>query len=204
MEIDPDEELRQALSTEADERGFDDVEAYVRWILRHREAVLNPPGDRLAGRIERVESEVKRLRKAIESGESPSVAESGESPSAAESGDPLSSGESEPGGTAWFDESRGEPTESSGEASDADFEFGGTESTADSGDDEVSEFAYSSDLEPPGEESTTESTEESASVETEAAEEEPEDGADDDEIADAIADIDLAEEDRPENDENNK
>ncbi|WEL16594.1 hypothetical protein SVXHr_0413 [Halorhabdus sp. SVX81] len=196
MDLDLDPDLGESLSAEAEQRGFATTEAYVHWLLEHRQSVLQPPGERIEARLEQLEGRIESLTLALEDAgvEQSSVATS-----------------SEP--AAWFDASRETDTwddTSSGAAADtatgtpgaeptpqepdadapddaADqtgFAFGDEADAEAATDESVSEFAYSDDLEPPGE-STAEAPEPTS---------EPEDGADDDEIADAIADIDIDEE----------
>ena len=167
MEIDLDSGTIDALAAEADERGFESPEAYVRWLLEHRESILRPPGEQLAARLERVEGELERLRRTLEDGfETEITVESGAG------GVPDAGSEGE-----WFDERRtsGEGTESGPD--DESFDV----PEEDAG---VSEFAYSADLEPPAEDAGTETS----------VEEEPENAADDDEIAEALADVELEDE----------
>ncbi|WP_181685923.1 hypothetical protein [Halorhabdus salina] len=208
MEIDLDGDLAGDLEAEAEERGFDSLEAYVRWLLEHREAVLRPPGDRLASRIDALEDEIEHLRGAIEAAGTPDAASIKAEDWIDESRDQTDwddDTETATGGGFEFSGGTGtesdeldapaeSPTTSGGDSVDesdhaASLDPQDEQSTSDELEESgISEFAYSDDLEPP-----PESDDEPA--EADDTSEEPEDGADDDEIADAIADIDLAEED---------
>ncbi|MFB6200610.1 MAG: hypothetical protein ABEI98_01220 [Halorhabdus sp.] len=167
MEIDLDPDLAEELAREANERGFDGPDAYAQWVLAHRQSVIQPPDERLQARLDRVESELERLRRTITEGfETEITVESG--PDVGDS----------PAAGAWFDEG-------GADAPDADGDDDVAESADTAG---VSEFAYSGDLEPPAED---------IDQETQPVEEAPEDAADDDEIAQALADVEL-EDDHPE------
>lgn len=179
MELDLEADLVAELAAEADQQGFDSPEAYARWLLAHRDAVLNPPEDQLLGHLERLEIEVDRMRAMIESDRS--------------QGD-----RDRTSGQAWFDTAAGvQSSPQADKANETSFQFGAGDATTDeTGEEGVNEFAYSSDLEPPDKVTETASPAE-ASAQTEATSGElADDGADDDEIADAIADVDLAEEDQ--------
>jgi hypothetical protein len=208
MEIDLDGDLAEELAAEAEERGFESPAAYARWVLQHREAVLDPPGEQLASRIDGLEDEIERLRGAIEAAGSPEAASVEAEGWIDESRDQTAwddDTETDEGG--GFDFSGGTDADSasletpaeSATTSESDLATeSGSAASPDSPDEQpepdeldesgVSEFAYSNDLEPPPET-------DDEPVEAGDASEEPEDGADDDEIADAIADIDLADED---------
>ena len=179
MDLDLDPDLRESLSAEADARGFATTEAYVRWLLEHRQAVLQPPGERVEARLERLANRVESLTRHL------SEAGLDRPQTGATSSEPAD----------WFDASRESDTWDADEeaatgadeaTAQAGFAFVGEDTEADDeADESVSEFAYSDDLEPPGD--APEEPTESAS--------EPDDGADDDEIADAIADVDIEAED---------
>lgn len=182
MDLDLDPDLRESLSAETDARGFATTEAYVRWLLEHRQAVLQPPGERVEARVERLAGRVESLTRAL-------AAEGLEQPrTSATSSEPADWFDASRESDAWDadgDEATG-ADEATAQAETAGFAFVGEDADADDeAAESVSEFAYSDDLEPPGE--TADESPEPAS--------EPEDGADDDEIADAIADIDIDEED---------
>ncbi|ERJ06113.1 hypothetical protein HLRTI_001876 [Halorhabdus tiamatea SARL4B] len=183
MDLDLDPDLAETLAEEADERGFKSAEAYARWLLEHRQAVLQPPGERVEARLDQLAGRVESLAAAL-------TDEALDQPrTSATSSDPSD----------WFDASREShawnPDQDETTLADEDtsqtepegFAFVGEDDVG-TEDDEVeasaSAFAYSDDLEPPGE-TADESPEPPA---------EPEDGADDDEIADAIADVDIEEE----------
>lgn len=167
MEIELDPDLAEALAAEADERGFDGTEAYARWLLEHREGVVQPPGERLQARLDRVEDELQRLRRTLEDGFETEIT--------VESGTDVTDG---PSGGVWFDERTSEDSDAGDAIDDV-----GREEQLDEGEEngDVSEFAYSDDLEPP------------ADVD-EHVEEELEDAADDDEIAEALANVELEDE----------
>jgi len=183
MELDLDPETVDSLAEEADERGFESPAAYVEWLLEHRESILRPPGERLQARIEDVEDELARLRRSFEEGVATEITvESG-------TGGTV---ESDAEG-AWFDEGR-----SSGTDQDKTSEFSEANPEESDEPDEggVSEFAYSTDLEPPAEDTSGEDTR-ATETEAEPVEDDPADAADDDEIAEALAEVDLDDEDRP-------
>lgn len=209
MEIDLDGELAADLAAEAEERGFDTSEAYVQWLLEHREAVLTQPGERLASRVESLQGEIERLRAAIESDRPAFDAEHG----------------------AGSDQTVQAERDAEDETGGGGFEFGEAESADADVESDATEFPYSSSLEPPAEPSdqsgqsaasgdegvtlsgtseesdsptaedvTGPETEASGPADAAAAESaESDEGADDDEIADAIADIDLPEGEQPDN-----
>ncbi|WP_158855528.1 hypothetical protein [Halorhabdus sp. CUG00001] len=205
MELDLDGDLAGDLTAEATERGFDSPEAYARWLLEHREAVLRPPGEQLASRIDALESEIERLRGAIEATGSLEDVSIEAEEWIDESRDQTAwDDDTETAEAGGFEFAGDTETESDGpdtpaESSPPSETEAGSATSLDSQDEQptpdtledtgVSEFAYSDDLEPP-----SESGDEPA--EADDAGEKAEGGADDDEIADAIADIDLAEEDK--------
>ncbi|WP_136689238.1 hypothetical protein [Halorhabdus amylolytica] len=174
MEIDLDPETVDALAAEADERGFESPEAYASWLLEHRESILRPPGEQLAARLERVEGQLQRLRRTLEDGFATEITvESGAG------GLPDASAEGE-----WFDENRASG-EGGKQASADEFGEGSADDIEDSAPaDSVSEFAYSDSLEPPAEDAPPEPP-----IEGESA-----DAADDDEIAEALAEVELEDE----------
>jgi len=203
MDLDLDPTVAESLSAEAERRGFETTEAYVRWLLEHRQSVLQPPGDRIEARLEQLEGRIESLTLALQEGNlehSPPSTPSSE-PSdwidASLETDTWDDTGTDVAGTERETDATGTaPTAREPDANaDADvpedaagdeggFAFGDQADDEATTDDSVSEFAYSDDLEPPdgGDEAT------------DAPASEPEDGADDDEIADAIADIDIDEE----------
>jgi len=203
MDLDLDPTVAESLSAEAERRGFETTEAYVRWLLEHRQSVLQPPGERIEARLEQLEGRIESLTLALQEGNLE------HSPPSTPSSEPSDWIDASRETDTWDDTGTGvvdaEPTAGSTgavptpEESDANadasvpedaagdeggFAFGGEADEEATTEDSVSEFAYSDDLEPPdgGDEAT------------DAPATEPEDGADDDEIADAIADIDIDEE----------
>jgi len=199
MDLDLDPDLVDSLSAEADARGFATTEAYVRWLLEHREAVLQPPGERVEARLEQLTGRIDSLTQALAD---TGLDQSRVAPTSSEPSDWFDASretdtwDDDRSGVAGVETATGatgtDPTaretetavtdDTSGDE-DGGFAFVGADD-AEEATESVSEFAYSDDLEPPAE-STDESPE---------PEPIPEDGADDDEIADAIADIDIDEE----------